>query len=794
MSAKFTDVHYLASLVFIGLLLACFNLKAQKKSHTLSGQVVDESGEGVPFATISIPETNRGTAADINGEFSLTGLPATSLVVKVESVGYQDRMIQFTREMLNKTNHRIILKKSEIQMEQVVVSGKSEAFKTREKAYSVAALDARKFKSSNIDVGNMLRRVSGVNIREEGGLGSDFKFSINGLSGKRVKFFIDGVPMENYGSSYNINTIPVNLIERVEVYKGVVPVWLGRDALGGAVNIITRDDMGDYLDVSYSYGSFNTHKASLNGQYELGNSGIVLKTAAFYNYSDNDYEVDDIEIHDELGNVIGTRSFTRFHDSYESGMLQIKTGIKDKSYADKLLVGLTRSGNRNNVQHGLSLERVYGKVHTRDNILMPVFEYKKEDLFMEGLDVSAYASYIDGKYEVVDTSSREYNWDGSYTIRSNPNIGESDWQKSLFTFNDRTMLAVGNLKYARKKHKLAFNYTRSGFVREGSDPFDPDIVPFSDPNYLKKNIWGLSYTRYFFEKKLSLTPFVKYFLFKGKTVEEDVYSENPRKIIHKNSFRKPGYGFAATFDIFSGLKLKTSFENTYRLPDGSEIFGDGLNVLSNPSLEPEHSKNFNAGLLYNKVSGMNSWIFEANFFSRNAENLIREAAEGAKSQHVNLAKASIQGVESELTFRWNNHLTATVNLTWQNLVNETKYHEDGTRNYTYHDRLPNIPYLLGNGNISYRLKDLLVPSDALVFNFNTHYVHEFYLNWPSHGGDKHIIPRQLTHSAVLNYSIGNGKYNISVGSSNLLDKKVYDNFRVQKPGRAFYIKLRYSVK
>lgn len=779
--------------LFIGLLTKTILLSAGGNDQMLTGKVVNKSGDPVPFATLYIPQLEKGTAADHSGYFKLKGIQETGLTLEIESVGYQDLTVEITQELLSNDNLTFTLIQSDIQIDKVLVTAKTEEFKAREKAYSVAALDAAKFKNSNLDVSNMLAKVSGVNIREKGGLGSDFTFSINGLSGKQVKFFIDGVPMENYGSSFNINNIPVNLIDHIEVYKGVVPVWLGRDALGGAVNIITRDNIKDYLDISYSIGSFNTHKAAVNGKYEFGESGFIVKTSAYYNYSDNNYEVNDLEKHDELGNVVGSMSAERFHDSYESAMLQVKAGIENKSYADKLLLGITLSGNHDNVQHGMSLERVFGQVHTKDKLIMPTIEYEKNDLFVKGLDINLYSSYIDGEYKVVDTSSREYNWDGSYTYRSNPNIGESDWQKTLFSFNDRTFLGVGNVKYSRNNNEFALNVTSSRFVRTGSDPLDPDIVPFSDPNFLNKNILGMSYTRSLFEDRLSVTPFVKYFIFNGKTIEEDVYSENPRKIIHRSQFREPGYGLAATFDLLSNLKIKTSFENTFRLPEGSEIFGDGLNVLSNPQLKPEHSENFNAGIFYHKVSSLTNWIFEANFFYRNAESLIRQVADGAKSEHENLANALVKGGETELTFRWNNQFSATLNATYQHLLNTTKYDENGNYNYTYMDRLPNIPYLFGNLNLNYSLKKLFTQKDALDINLNTRYVHEFYLKWPSHGGDKHIIPRQLVHSISLNYAFNNGKYNISLGSSNLTDKKVYDNFRVQKPGRAFYLKLRYFV-
>ncbi len=69
-------------------------------------------------------------------------------------------------------------------------------------------------------------------------MGSNSTFSLNDFSGDQVKFFLDGIPIEHYGSSFSFGDIPVNMIDRIDVYKGVDTVWLGTDALGGAVNII----------------------------------------------------------------------------------------------------------------------------------------------------------------------------------------------------------------------------------------------------------------------------------------------------------------------------------------------------------------------------------------------------------------------------------------------------------------------------------------------------------------------------------------------------------------------------
>lgn len=105
-------------------------------------------------------------------------------------------------------------------------------------------------------------------MRETGGTGSDIQVLLDGFSGRHVKVFVDGVPQEGVGSSFGLNNIPVNFAERIEIYKGVVPVGFGTDAIGGVINVVTNKSRKPFwLDASYSYGSFNTHGTSVGKRW-----------------------------------------------------------------------------------------------------------------------------------------------------------------------------------------------------------------------------------------------------------------------------------------------------------------------------------------------------------------------------------------------------------------------------------------------------------------------------------------------------------------------------------------------
>jgi outer membrane receptor protein involved in Fe transport len=86
----------------------------------------------------------------------------------------------------------------------------------------------------------------------------------------------------------------------------------------------------------------------------------------------------------------------------------------------------------------------------------------------------------------------------------------------------------------------------------------------------------------------------------------------------------------------------------------------------------------------------------------------------------------------------------------------------------------------------------------LTVGYNLLYVHAFWLYWPSQGGktisdDKKVIPQQFNHDVNLVYSLKQGRYNIGLEAKNITNANLFDNFSLQKPGRTFYLNLRYFI-
>lgn len=158
---------------------------AQAK-FTLSGTVTDTKGEPVFAAAVAVKNTANGAYTDENGRYTLT-VSSGKYVLVVSMVGYepQEQMVEV------RSNKKIdfVLKESSVNLESVQVVGKSKAQQIREGAYTVNALNVKSIINTTQNLSSIVNKTTGVRVREEGGLGSDFNLSINGMSGNSIRYF-----------------------------------------------------------------------------------------------------------------------------------------------------------------------------------------------------------------------------------------------------------------------------------------------------------------------------------------------------------------------------------------------------------------------------------------------------------------------------------------------------------------------------------------------------------------------------------------------------------------------------
>jgi len=277
---------YFSLLILINIL----SFTAIAQSGTLSGTVKLETGQPVADANIIIKNLNKYALTDEEGKFYFANVAYGEYEIIVSSIEVEGNTFQVHFSKNNNNPIVLIVKPSLINLDEVVVRGMTKKRELETAGFAISAIEPSKVALQSLQTSELLDRTAGVRIRQDGGLGSRVNYNINGLSGDAIKIFIDGVPASNYGAAFSLNNIPPALIERIEVYKGVVPGYLSEDALGGAVNVVLKQKAKNTLGTSYSIGSFNTHQWNINGSYRA-NSGLTFDASAFYSYSDNSYKV-----------------------------------------------------------------------------------------------------------------------------------------------------------------------------------------------------------------------------------------------------------------------------------------------------------------------------------------------------------------------------------------------------------------------------------------------------------------------------------------------------------------------
>lgn len=762
-------------------------------SAVISGKILSTDKEIVDFATVYLKGTNYGGTTNQQGIYHLKA-PAGNYTLVVSVIGYTtvEKQVKLIDGERVKQNMTITPQTEELDEVVIVSNGIS---RLKRSAFNAIALDTKELQNSNRSLSEALAKAPGLKVRESGGVGSDMQLTLDGFSGKHVKVFIDGVPQEGVGSSFGLNNIPVNFAERIEVYKGVVPVGFGTDAIGGVINIITKKKRDRwFLDASYSYGSFNTHKSYVNFGQTFQN-GFTYEINAFQNYSDNDYRID-VPVKDfETGSIDRSKKerVKRFNDTYHNEAIIGKLGVVDKKWADRLLFGFTYSNMYQDIQTGVRQEIVYGQKHRKGHSLMPSLEYGKRNLFTPGLDMVLTANYNKNLTTNIDTSSYEYNWRGEKQLLNSP--GEQSRQYSRADNNNWNGTLTLNYRIG-KIHTFTFNHVLNTFHRSNTSLLTTEEMTDAIAKETRKNISGLSY-RLMPSEHWNFSAFGKYYnqFVAGPmatSVNQDEYVRNTRSI------NSAGYGAAGTYFILSGLQAKLSYEKAYRLPTIEEMFGDEDLEMGELSIRPENSDNLNFNLSYSKNFDKHTLYIEGGLVYRNTKDYIQRNItdlSGGKqaATYINYGKVETKGYSLSVRYNFRNWLSVGGNFTQMDVRDKMKTSiSSSAANLAYGERMPNLPYRFADSDISFYWRNLWEKGNVLTFTYDNMYLHSFTYYSSAIGSNQndYRVPNQFSHNLSLSYSIKNGRYNVSFECRNFTNEDLYDNFSLQKAGRAFYGKVR----
>ena len=771
------------------------------KNSTVQGFVWEKEGDTpIAFATVYLRGTSYGCATAEDGSYRFTA-PSGTYTLAVALLGYDtvEQTVVLKEGEITRVDVR--LSPHSLQLEEVTVMAGGVG-RVKRSAYNVVALDTKDFQNSTKNLSDVLDKLPGMKLREAGGVGSDMQVMLDGFSGKHVKVFIDGVPLEGGSESFDLNNIPANFAERIEVYKGVVPVGFGSDAIGGVINVVTNKNRRDwYLDASYSYGSFNTHKSYVNFGQTLRN-GMAYEINAFQNYSDNDYHIDNWveEFNHENNTSVQDESkilrLRRFHDTYHNEAVTGKWGFQGVSWADRFMLGFAYSHFYKEIQTGVYQRVVFGQKHRHGHSLSPSLEYQKRDFLLKGLDVNANLVYHHNLTHNVDTATYRYNWLGDRLPLRSPGEQSHLYNEQKDGNWDGTLTATYRIGTA---HLLTANHVFSLYERTGRSLIETNskLNNFDIPMRTRKNITGLSY-RFMPAEQWNITAFAKHYATYNKGA---IQSSSDKKVYPVSShIHAVGYGAAGTYILWGDLQLKLSYEKALRLPTPLELFGDGDLERGQGDLKPERSDNVNLNVSYSHRWRRHSMLAEATLIYRNTDDYIMRGlsnvgGSGASyGYYENHGRVETKGFNLSLRYTYDRWLSlgGTFNRLDARDKERKRAEGSGQNSLTYKQRIPNQPYMYANFDINLYWRDLFARGNTLTIGWDSFYLHEFPLYWENLGdpSTKIKVPEQFSHNLSIGYSFKNGRYNLSFECRNLADTKLYDNYSLQKAGRAFYGKIR----
>lgn len=758
-------------------------------SGAIAGRVVLAPGD-LAFPAVEIvihSDVEYRTITDGDGRFRADGLPPGRYRVEVTPEGFSTVIAQVD---VGAEEAWIELRVDEGEV--IELRGLTEAGRLRESAQAVAVVDTEDAQHGSADLGEVMSRSSGVSVRRSGGLGSSARFSLAGLTDDQIRFFLDGVPLELAGFGFGISNVPVNLVERAEVYRGVVPVRFGADALGGAVNLVTDASWyGRHAAASYQVGALGTHRLTLQARDLHAASGFGARINAFVDRAQNDYRVD-VEVPDDRGRLEPV-AVDRFHDAYRSEGIGAELGFIDRPWARRLVLrGFVTSYDKE-LQHNAVMTVPYGEPTYGETTTGATLRYAHRlgPDFSRALSIDAIAGYTHGRATFLDVSECVYDWFGR-CIRERRQPGEIESRPHDQVFWKHGGFGRVNLEWQpRGRHALRGVVSptyieRTGDERRQADPDTRD--PLTADRKLLTFVSGVEYQFDVLDQQLQNILFAKDYVQVTRSEEPLPGGIFRRRDRETHRF---GAGNGVRYRFLDWLYAKASYEWATRLPRPDEVFGDTVLILSNLELAPETSHNANLGFAIEAPDTAAGGLrLDVNGFLREADQLIVLLGNDRFFSYQNVFGARSLGAEAAAG--WTSpgqRIVLDGNVTYQDFRNTSS---QGTFGNFDGDRIPNRPYLFANGAARLRLGGLATTNDEAALAWSTRYVHEFFRGWESVGlrEFKQVVPSQLLHSLALTYSVGGNPLALSFSAEvqNLTNEPAFDFFGIQRPGRAFYFK------
>ncbi len=260
--------------------------ESQGSDANVYGHVVDlATGNHLPYLNVSVKGTMLQAATDATGHFRLKNLPPGKHVIEVRAMGYRTATKEVEVRVKSSQEINFALTEDAISLDEVVVTANRSATLRREAPVLVSVIDAKIFENTNaMCMAQGLNFQPGVRTEDNCQNCGFSQVRINGLDGHYSQILIDSRPVfSSLNGIYGLEQIPSNMIERIEVVRGGGSALYGASAIGGTINVITKEPTRNSVEIAHTISSIegkatfeNNTTANASMVTEDGKAGFSL--------------------------------------------------------------------------------------------------------------------------------------------------------------------------------------------------------------------------------------------------------------------------------------------------------------------------------------------------------------------------------------------------------------------------------------------------------------------------------------------------------------------------------------
>lgn len=468
-------LYFMVLTLIASVLIVSAHESALTDAH-ISGHAVEKgSNEYLAFITIRLLNTTIGTTTDATGHYFLKNLPEGDYEIEASAIGYvpQTKKVKVRKDKTAEVNFELLT--DALNLDQVVVTGNKSEVKRRNSSSLVNVVGAQLFDLVNAScLAEGLSFQPGVRVENDCQNCGFTQVRINGLDGHYSQILMNSRPVFSaLAGVYGLEQIPANMIDRVEVMRGGGSALFGSSAIGGTVNIITKDPINNSAEASTTLTSIGCSgdvdiNTTFNGSVVSDNRKIGLfvfgqnRVRDGYDHDGDGYT----EIPTLKTQTLGLRSFMRtsgqsklsleYHGTHEyrrgGDQLDVQPHMSNvaeqtdhnihaaemsfdawtEGYKNKFNVFASMQNTARSSYYGSGMdENAYGK--TKDMVVVAGGQYTRQIdklLFMP----SELVAGLEYNYNYLHDVTLGYDHDAMQKVNIYSGYLQNEWRNDLFGF------------------------------------------------------------------------------------------------------------------------------------------------------------------------------------------------------------------------------------------------------------------------------------------------------------------------------------------------------------------------